>query len=250
MTKTTIEWTEETLNWITGCTKISAGCKNCYAERMTARLKAMGQAKYKKGFSEVVIHPEEMFKPLKMRKPRVFFVNSMADTFHQDVPFTWICNFFNIIDKKPQHTYQILTKRSRRMYEFNNIYRLNHLKNLWLGVTVENKAAFGRINHLRATDAHIKFLSCEPLLESLEGMDLTGIDWVIVGGESGPGARPIKKEWVLEIKEICKMYGVKFFFKQWGGINKKKTGRLLDGKEYNEMPAIYRPIKKQESLNF
>ena len=245
-----IEWTESTWNPVTGCTKISEGCKNCYAERMAKRLQAMGQPNYKNGF-ELTLHEHVLDYPLHWKKPQVIFVNSMSDLFHEDVPESFIFKVFDVMEKAYWHHFQILTKRSRRLRELAP--RLSWPKNVWMGVSVENKKVAFRINDLRNIPASIKFLSFEPLIGPLENIDLTKIDWVIVGGESGPGARPMKKEWVMKIKTQCLKQGVPFFFKQWGGTNKRKTGRLLEGRTWDEMPLglttyYYKEIKHNKAL--
>lgn len=232
-TKSTIEWTESTWNPITGCTKISPGCKNCYAERMAKRLHAMGQPNYRNGF-DVTIHPHALELPLSWKKPQTIFVNSMSDLFHEDVPEDFILNVFEIMNKANWHRYQVLTKRSERMLAMNKI--IPHSKHIWLGVTVENEDYKNRIDDLRRMNCDVKFISFEPLLCKLGELNLKGIDWAIVGGESGPGARPIKEEWILEIKEQCDEQGVPFFFKQWGGVKKKKNGRELLNQTWDAMP--------------
>ena len=229
-----IEWTESTWNPITGCSKISSGCKNCYAERMAKRLKAMGQTNYRNGF-KVTTHPHTAELPLKWKKPQTIFVNSMSDIFHELVHKTFILKLFDVMNKANWHLYQILTKRSERMLELNS--EIPWAKHIWMGVTVEDADYKFRIDDLRKTKANIKFLSFEPLIGNIGKVNLKGIDWVIVGGESGPGARPMKEEWVLEIKRQCVNYNVPFFFKQWGGFRKKKNGRVLLNKTWNEMPA-------------
>lgn len=236
--KSAIEWTESTWNPITGCTKISAGCKNCYAERMARRLQAMGMKAYRNGF-KVTYQPHMLNAPLTWRKPRVVFVNSMSDLFHKDVPLECIQNIFGVMCRARQHTFQVLTKRARRLAELNG--KLCWSSNIWMGVTVEDQNCVKRIDYLRSTDAKVKFLSLEPLLSPLPNLDLKGIHWVIVGGESGPGARPMRKEWVINIREQCLDAGVPFFFKQWGGVNKKKSGRLLEGRTWDEMPLVFNP---------
>lgn len=230
-----IEWTESTWNPVTGCTKISTGCKNCYAERIARRLQAMGHPNYRNGF-QVTLHEEALSIPLTWRKPRTVFVNSMSDLFHQAIPFEFIRDVFEVMQSTPRHTYQILTKRSQRLMELAP--RLPWPPNIWMGVTVESADYTFRIEHLRATDASIRFVSFEPLLGPIAGIDLSGIHWVIVGGESGPRARPMKPAWVRMIWAQCKSADVPFFFKQWGGVNKKKTGRMLDGRTWDEMPCI------------
>lgn len=233
-----IEWTEKTWNPTTGCNKISDGCKFCYAEIMSARLKSMGIEKYYNGFN-LTIHNEELQKPYSWKKPKKIFVNSMSDLFHKDIPVEFIQKVFLVIKENPHHTFQILTKRADVLLDYDKKGLLEWTDNLWMGVTVENDEVTERIDLLRQTGAKTKFLSCEPLLSSLTNLNLQKIDLVIVGGESGKTPRPMKKEWVLEIKEQCKKNTVAFFFKQWGGTNKKKTGRLLDGREYSEMPVGY-----------
>lgn len=235
MANSKIEWTESTWNPVTGCTKISAGCKNCYAERMAKRLCAMGQANYANGF-ELTMHPHVLEYPLGWKKPQVIFVNSMSDLFHEDVPLDYIRQIFDVMTRANWHTFQILTKRSERLAELAPL--LNWPENVWMGVTVENADCAYRIDDLRDVPSAVRFLSMEPLLSGVEDMNLENIDWVIVGGESGPGSRPIEKQWVRDIRKQCKNADVPFFFKQWGGVNKKKTGRLLDGRIYDAMPRM------------
>lgn len=235
MVKTKIEWAGIVWNPITGCFKVSLGCLNCYAKRMAKRLKAMGQYKYRNGF-KLTLHPQEIDKPKTWKQPQTVFVNSMSDLFHKDVPLEFIQQVFKTMADTPQHTYQVLTKRSARLLELSP--QLNWTKNIWMGVSVENETVMERIEHLSLTGAKTKFLSCEPLLGPLPNMQLEKIDWVIVGGESGPKSRPMEREWVVDIKNQCQQHDVAFFFKQWGGVNKKKTGRLLDGKEYNNTPTL------------
>ncbi len=230
-----IEWTEVTWNPVTGCTKISDGCRHCYAERMARRLKAMGQRNYRNGF-DVVCHPHMLERPLSWKSPRAVFVNSMGDLFHEEVPDDFIKEVFSVMLRAHWHRFQVLTKRAERLKEFSA--KLDWPGNVWMGVTVETADCLGRIDCLGATAAKVKFLSLEPLLGPLPDIDLAGIDWVIVGGESGPGARPMKEEWVLSIKERCEVGGVAFFFKQWGGTNKKKTGRELLGQTWDQMPDV------------
>ena len=236
MNKTKIQWTEMTWNPITGCTKISDGCQNCYAARMAKRLKAMGNPRYINEF-EVTVHKDLLEVPLDIKQPKMIFVNSMSDLFHKDVPDDIIIKVFETMNKAHWHTFQVLTKRPERVLAMDQDGLLKWSSNIWMGTTVENDKYIDRIDKLRKTKANIKFLSCEPLLGSLKDISLEEIDWVIVGGESGPKSREIKKEWVLELKELCEKYGVAFFFKQWGGINKKKSGRLLDGKTYDDYPV-------------
>ncbi|MBW8003417.1 MAG: phage Gp37/Gp68 family protein [Planctomycetes bacterium] len=228
-----IEWTQCTWNPVTGCTKISKGCKNCYAERMSRRLKAMGQPNYRNGF-KVTTHPHVLETPLRWKQPRTIFVNSMSDLFHRLVPLNFIKKIFDVILDSPQHQFQILTKRSSRLQQLNRT--LDWPVNVYMGVTVESADYVYRIDHLRETNAAIKFLSLEPLLGPIPNLNLKGIDWVIVGGESGPGARQIKPEWVTDIRDQCLKAEVPFFFKQWGGVNKKKTGRALEGKIWSQKP--------------
>jgi protein gp37 len=233
---TKIEWTESTWNPVTGCTKISDGCKNCYAEVMAHRLKAMGQAKYKNGFN-LTLHPDTLNEPYTWKKPRMIFINSMSDLFHKDVPIDFINKIMNVVWNNPHHIFQVLTKRSDLLKRYDSEGLIDWPPNLWMGVTVENSAFIKRIDDLRDTKAKVKFLSCEPLLTPLENMNLEGIDWVIVGGESGRTPRPIKEEWVLDIKEQCEKSSTPFYFKQWGGTNKKAAGRKLEGKIFDAMPV-------------
>lgn len=234
MTKSSIEWTELTWNPVTGCTKVSAGCKFCYAEVMSRRLKAMGLEKYEDGFN-LRIHPENLEDPYDWTGSKMVFVNSMSDLFHPEVPSEFIHNVFRVMNDNPQHIFQVLTKRPKRVMELDK--ELLWADNIWLGTSVENSKVIERIEQLRQTNAKTKFLSCEPLIGPLSNLNLSDIDWVIVGGESGRTPRPMKKEWVTEIKEQCQSNNVAFFFKQWGGTNKKKAGRELDGKTYDEMPV-------------
>lgn len=235
MSKSSIEWTEMTWNPVTGCTKVSAGCKFCYAEVMTKRLVAMGVEKYKDGF-KVKIHPSELDTPYRWKKPRVVFVNSMSDLFHPDVPVKFIKEVFKVMNDNPQHVFQVLTKRAERLLELDE--ELTWSKNIWMGVSVEDDRVMGRIDALRNSSAIIKFLSCEPLIGALQNMNLDKLDWVIVGGESGRKPRPMEEIWVQDILTQCQESNVKFFFKQWGGTNKKKAGRILNGQTYDEMPII------------
>jgi len=230
-----IEWTESTWNPVTGCSKVSLGCKNCYAERMAQRLKAIGQDNYKNGF-RLTLHKKTLKLPLSWKKPQKVFVNSMSDLFHEDVPLDFILSAFNVMQKANWHIFQILTKRSQRLFELNRF--ICWQPNIWMGVSVESENYKYRIDDLRKTKAHVKFISFEPLLASVGILNLKGIDWVIVGGESGVGARFMDEGWVKEIKEQCVEYNVKFFFKQWGGLNKKKAGRILEGRTWDEMPQL------------
>ncbi len=230
-----IEWTGSTWNPVTGCTKISPGCMHCYAERMAKRLRAMGQPNYANGF-KLAMHEHALDLPLKWKKPQTIFVNSMSDLFHKDVPLSFIKKVFDVMNRAHWHTFQVLTKRGDRLLELSQ--KLPWAVNIWMGVTVESNDYVHRIDRLRETDAYIKFLSVEPLLSAIPGMNLDGIDWVIVGGESGPGARPMSPDWVIDIRDQCRTAGVPFFFKQWGGVKKKKAGRELEGRTWDEMPVI------------
>ncbi len=231
--KSRIEWTESTWNPVTGCTKISTGCKNCYAERMAMRLQAAGSPNYRNGFT-VTLHPHAVEIPLRWRKPRTIFVNSMSDLFHKDVPLDFILSVFDVMQAAPQHIFQILTKRSDRLAQVSS--NLPWPENVWMGVTVETADYVKRIDDLRTTGTAVKFISFEPLLGPIQDIELEEIDWVIVGGESGPGARPMKAQWAIDIRDQCREAGVPFFFKQWGGVNKKAAGRKLDGRTYSQMP--------------
>lgn len=239
-TKTTIEWTETTWNPLTGCTKISPGCKFCYAERLAVRLQAMGQRNYAHGFA-LTLHEHVLEVPLQWKKPHTIFVNSMSDLFHHDVPLPFITRVFDVMRQAAWHCFQVLTKRSDRLLELSP--QLPWAPHIWMGVSVENEAYTYRIDHLRETGAAIKFLSLEPLLGPLRSLNLERIDWVIVGGESGPGARPMDSSWVIDIRDQCRAAGVPFFFKQWGGVRKKRTGRELEGQTWDEMPM---PIPRHE----
>lgn len=231
--RSSIEWTESTWNPVTGCTKISPGCKNCYAEKLARRLKAMGQPNYTNGFV-LAVHEDSLDLPLEWKKPQTIFVNSMSDLFHEDIPEEFIQRVFEVMNKAHWHRFQVLTKRAGRLADLSS--RLPWSANIWMGVSVESGDYLHRIGSLRSTGARVKFLSIEPLLGPLGSVDLTGIDWVIVGGESGVGARPMREDWVLEIRDQCLVKRVPFFFKQWGGINKKRNGRLLQGQTWDEMP--------------
>ena len=232
-TKSAIEWTESTWNPSTGCDALSPGCENCYAERLTRRLKAMGQKKYENGF-RLTLHPDTLELPLRWKKPQRIFVNSMSDLFHHEVPLEYIQRVFATMRAASWHQFQVLTKRSGRLLAFSD--KIDWPSNVWMGVSVESTEYAARIDHLRKTGARTKFLSLEPLLGPLEGLDLSGIDWVIVGGESGHGARPMAREWVTSIRNQCRKASVAFFFKQWGGVQKKRTGRVLEGRTYDDMP--------------
>ena len=232
-TRTGIEWTETTWNPVTGCTKISHGCKHCYAERMSRRLQRMGVEKYGNGFS-VSVHPEALDLPFRWKDPNLVFVNSMSDLFHKAVPEDFIAAVFDAMNRLPRHTFQLLTKRPARAARLSG--RLNWTPNIWFGVSIESERWLPRLEILRATGARTKFLSLEPLLGPLPGLDLAGVDWVIAGGESGPGARPMQADWVREIRDACAKSGTPFFFKQWGGVFKKRSGRTLDGRTWDQMP--------------
>lgn len=236
MSSSKIEWTDSTWNPLTGCTKVSPGCKFCYAERMSARLKAMGNPNYSNGF-QLTLHEHALSLPLTWKTPQNIFVNSMSDLFHEDVPLEFIQRVFDVMTRASWHSFQVLTKRSSRLAELAD--RIKWPENVWMGVSVENSNYKFRIDHLRETSAKIKFLSLEPLLGSIPQLNLENIDWVIVGGESGPKARQMEEEWVIEIRNQCKEANVPFFFKQWGGVNKKRTGRLLEGQTWDEMPRKY-----------
>ena len=232
-----IEWTEATWNPVTGCSKVSTGCKHCYAERLAHRLQAMGSVRYRNGFT-VTLHPAVLDLPKRWRQPRMVFVNSMSDLFHESVPLEFIQRVFATMRACPQHTFQVLTKRSARLRDLAQY--LDWAPNIWMGVSVENRRVIHRIHDLQAVPAHVRFLSCEPLLGPLDDLPLDGIHWVIVGGESGPGARPMQAAWVRAIRDRCRRADVPFFFKQWGGVRKDRTGRDLDGRAYDEMPRAAR----------
>lgn len=234
--KSLIEWTESTWNPITGCTKHSEGCLNCYAEKMANRLQAMGQKKYINGF-ELSLHEDVLEDPLHMKKSQIIFVCSMSDIFHKDVPDEYILKLFDVMNRAHWHIFQVLTKRADRLASLSD--KIKWSQNIWMGVTVESAAQIERVQYLQNSGAKTKFLSIEPLLTDIPCLPLEKIDWVIVGGESGPGARLMKKEWVEKIRQQCEVKQVPFFFKQWGGINKKKTGRLLNGRTYDEMPENF-----------
>ncbi|MGO9109325.1 MAG: DUF5131 family protein [Thermoguttaceae bacterium] len=242
-TNSAIEWTESTWNPVTGCTKVSPGCMHCYAERMAKRLQAMGQANYADGF-KVRMHDHAVELPLTWKKPKTIFVNSMSDLFHKAVPVEFIQRVFDVMRRANWHQYQLLTKRSERLLELDG--KLEWLPNIWMGVSVENQSYTYRIDNLRQTRAQTKFLSLEPLLSPLPDLDLTGIDWAIVGGESGPGARPMKPEWATEIRDQCRKAQVPFFFKQWGGVQKNRTGRELEGRTWDEMPGL-KPVPDRKT---
>jgi protein gp37 len=242
MAKSKIEWTEETWNPTTGCNKISTGCRFCYAEIMSARLKSMGQEKYENDF-ELTLHEDALKIPNSWKKPRIIFVNSMSDLFHKDVPLEFIQKVFKVMNDNPRHIFQVLTKRADLLLKYND--KLTWSENIWMGVSVEDANFYDRIKMLKKTGAKVKFLSLEPLIGACPNLPLKGIDWVIVGGESGNRSRQMKKEWVEDILNQCRKEKVKFFFKQWGGRNKKKTGRILNGKTFDEMPIRTLKIKNE-----
>ena len=235
MAASKIEWTEETWNPITGCTKYSDGCLNCYAARFAERLKNMGSERYIDGF-KVTIHKDIYDRPLHWAKPRMIFVNSMSDLFHKDIPDVEILEIFDVMNRASHHTFQVLTKRSERLVELSN--RINWTDNIWMGVSIESDRYLKRSNDLRKCGAKIKFVSAEPLLGSLKALNLADIDWLIVGGESGPKSRPMDEEWVIELRDKAKISDTAFFFKQWGGVQKKKNGSLLQGVYYKEYPIV------------
>lgn len=239
-----IEWTEATWNPVTGCTPISLGCNHCYAMTMAKRLKAMGNANYANGF-DVTIHENMLTKPLTWKKSKLIFVNSMSDLFHEEVPFEFIKSVFDIMGKASWHIFQVLTKRSDNLVQLAPL--LNWPPNVWMGVTVESQDFLSRIDHLRTIPSSIRFLSLEPLLSPIENLNLENIDWVIVGGESGPKARPMMKEWVESLQQQCEKANTPFFFKQWGGTNKKKAGRLLNGKTYSEIPTDFAVTRQHKN---
>jgi protein gp37 len=232
---TSIEWTDATWNPVTGCTKISPGCKHCYAERMAHRLKLMGQPRYRNGF-KVTLQPDLLEQPLRWKEPRLVFVNSMSDLFHEDVPLDYIKRVFEVMGQAYWHVFQILTKRAMRLADLSGEF--NWPPNVWMGVSIENQDYVWRIEHLRQVPAAVRFLSIEPILGTIPKLPLQDIDWVIVGGESGPGARPIKAEWVRDIRDRCLGLDVPFFFKQWGGVHKARFGRQLDGRTWDDMPPM------------
>jgi protein gp37 len=233
--KSSIEWTESTWNPVTGCSKISLGCKNCYAERMARRLQAMHNVNYKDGF-KLTLQSSNIELPLRWKQPQLIFVNSMSDLFHKQVPLKFILRIFTVMREANWHTFQILTKRSDRLLALDS--KIIWPPNVWMGVSVENSDYKFRIDDLRQTRAMNKFLSLEPLLGPLPDLNFEGIDWIITGGESGPGARPLKEEWVIDIRNQCRKNDIPFFFKQWGGVNKKKAGRILDGRTWDEIPSL------------
>lgn len=233
--RTNIEWTEVTWNPVTGCDKVSAGCKHCYAERMARRLHAMGNPRYRNNF-EVTLHHDLLDRPFKWKRPSLVFVNSMSDLFHKDVPLSFVRDVFATIQRAPQHTFQVLTKRAERLAEVAGV--LTWPSNLWMGVSIEDNRFVNRAELLKEVPAVVRFLSLEPLLGPVPDLSLTGINWVIVGGESGPGARPMKADWVRDIRDRCFLDGIPFFFKQWGGVRRTAAGRLLDGRTWDEFPNV------------
>ncbi len=233
MAKSAIEWTESTWNPVTGCTKVSPGCTHCYAERMAKRLRAMGQANYRRGF-ELSLHDRALELPFAWKTPQTVFVNSMSDLFHEAVPDDFLTRVFGVMRGASWHTFQVLTKRAERLELFGA--SLEWPPNVWMGVSVEARKYLYRLDHLRRIRARVRFASFEPLLEDLGDINLRGVDWAIVGGESGPGARPMEESWGIGLRDQCLAAGVPFFFKQWGGANKKKAGRLLDGRTWDELP--------------
>jgi protein gp37 len=230
-----IEWTDATWNPVTGCTKISPGCKHCYAERIANRLQLMGQHRYRNGF-RLTLQPDLLNQPLRWKEPKLVFVNSMSDLFHEEIPLGYIQRVFQVMTKADWHVFQILTKRAQRLVELAS--ELDWPANVWMGVSVENQDHVSRIDYLRRVPAAVRFLSVEPLLGPIADLPLEDIHWVIVGGESGPGARPIKAEWVRDIRDRCRSFRVPFFFKQWGGVHKARYGRQLDGRSWDDMPAL------------
>jgi protein gp37 len=240
-----IEWTEATWNPVTGCTKVSPGCRHCYAERLATRLQAMGQPRYAHGF-RVTLQEDLLDLPRRWRIPRRIFVNSMSDLFHEAVPQAFIQRVFATMRRADWHCFQILTKRAERLVTLSA--KLSWQPHIWMGVSVESARYVSRIDALRQTGAHVKFLSLEPLLGALPNLDLEGIDWVIVGGESGPGARPMETSWVLDLRDQCQRAGVAFFFKQWGGVRKHKTGRVLGGRTWDDMPALPGDMRERQQV--
>jgi protein gp37 len=239
----TIEWTDATWNPVTGCTKISAGCDNCYAARFSERFRGVPGHPFQSGF-DLTLRPERLLQPLEWKRPRMIFVNSMSDLFHKEIPRAHIAAVFDTMEKAHWHIYQVLTKRSTLLQKFVNMRYADRSapSHMWFGVSVENEQAKSRITHLRKANASVRFLSIEPLIAPVGELNLNGIHWVIAGGESGPGARPMKREWVREIRDQCEDSGVAFFFKQWGGLRPKSGGRELDGREWSDFPDIRRPF--------
>ncbi len=247
-TKSKIEWTDSTWNPITGCNKISPGCKFCYAERLSKRLKIMGSARYENGF-KLSLHYDLVKLPLNWKTPRVIFVNSMSDLFHKNVPFVFIKEIFETMNAAHWHTFQILTKRSDILAEYSKY--LKWTQNIWMGVSVESQKYVNRIDDLRKVPSSVRFLSIEPLIARITNIELKEIDWVIVGGESGPSSRKVERDWILEIRDKCIREDVPFFFKQWGGINKKRSGRILEGRTWDELPEpkVRNSIENKNNFN-
>jgi protein gp37 len=247
----TIEWTDTTWNPVTGCTKISAGCDNCYAERFSERFRGVKGHPFRTGF-DLTLRPERVLQPLDWKRPRMIFVNSMSDLFHKEIPRAYIASVFDTMERADWHIYQVLTKRSSLMQKFiNERYRTRKVPpHIWLGVSVENAQATSRITHLQKANATVRFLSVEPLIAPVGELELGGINWVIVGGESGYGARPMNPAWALDVRDQCVDAGVAFFFKQWGGRSPKAAGRLLEGKEWNEFPLTSRTAAARPELQF
>lgn len=245
--KSSIEWTESTWNPVTGCDKISSGCKNCYAERMAKRLQKIGVERYKNAF-ELTLHPEVLEVPLSWKTPKVIFVNSMSDLFHEKIPLSFIQDTFKVMKQAHWHTFQILTKRSERLKLLAPM--IDWPDNVWMGVSVESETFINRIDDLRTVPSAVRFLSIEPLISRISKMNLKNIDWVIVGGESGPKARRLEPEWVIQIKEICEKQQVPFFFKQWGGTRKHRTGRKLLGRTWDDMPVPKNPRRRKAALKY
>lgn len=235
---TAIEWTDATWNPVTGCTKLSPGCDHCYAERFSERFRGVPGHPFERGF-DITLRPERLLQPLQWKRPRKIFVNSMSDLFHKEVPFSFIDSVFDTMEMADWHIFQVLTKRSSRLRNYiNKRYETGHApEHIWLGTSVEDRQRLSRVRHLQETRASVRFLSVEPLLGSLGAVDLKNIHWVIVGGESGPGARPMKESWVIELRDTCRKQDVAFFFKQWGGLRPKTGGRALKGREWNEFPS-------------
>ncbi len=247
--KSGIEWTDSSWNPVTGCTKVSAGCAFCYAERLAKRLQKMDpNGKYRNAF-KLTLHPKDLELPLKWKEPRTIFVNSMSDLFHEEVPYSFIREVFNTMEKANWHIFQILTKRPHRMSYFTNTLYNKVLPNVWLGTSIENDKVLHRLQELKKVNAKIRFISFEPLLGPVGKVDLRGIHWAIVGGESGKYHREIKREWIVEIRKQCRKYNVPFFFKQWGGLTSKSGGRTLDGRTYDEYPEVYYEMNKNKQLN-
>jgi protein gp37 len=247
--KSTIEWTDTTWNPVTGCTKISAGCDNCYAARFSERFRGVPGHPFEQGF-DLTVRPERLAQPLDWKRPRMIFVNSMSDLFHKAVPKAHIARVFDTMERADWHIYQILTKRSSLLQKFiNDRYKARPAPpHIWLGVSVEDSQATSRIAHLQNTNATVRFLSVEPLIGPVGRLSLTGIDWVIVGGESGPHARPMQTQWAIEVRNQCLKAKVAFFFKQWGGRSPKSGGRLLEGEEWNQFPAALPASPRQHEL--